>query len=837
VTANLRTNIGHNGPNRLVVPNFRPVTAPRTQPYKISSADVILEDPSGIGGSLGFVTQVTVPGTQSKVKLEVVATMTVADFNNLISDRPFSAEIQGKASGEVGPVSVEFQGNIVGDFPALSSMRLPRVSARGHVLFGNGVSSAGATWVVDGRGFSITGPITEVKVKNESGFENDLVGVEGKGRTRLTGKLLEALKGGIGGPRSPGVNRFEISGTGKAYVNIGLVTIRLTTGNGIQLILTNDGNNGRWRVKTVDGKIIGEFNLPKLIDKFSGLSKRLFSQATAEIKKLSDVVKIFQPPPVVSNVDEVPIESKIKPLPQNRYVPPVKAPNAQRIQKIPIGKTLTHPKLVAFARQFPGSEFGNIVRALDKIKSASIDSDLWNGIWRVMNDPTGKATLDDNVNGMLIRYTNYKGSLRVAVIDANGIETAYATVTYDKKTNSLFNRKTNQSAWTRVGLDDPVVAPASAPKPDQYRRTLSHLELPERAKKFPQSYFANVVRGLDKVVLADPDSDFAKTIHAVMTSNLTHIENVNGAPVRYSRVGNTLSVAALGPDGEVVAYANVTYNTSTRKLAWKPVNLDRAAKVPDTQAQPDDAVAIYGLDRDLIAAARNQGFDSDPGVLVRALNAVAAAPKDSRFRRRIDILMSRGRPPIVENFTDAQGRNVQVEWSKSLGKLQVKVTRDGSTPALHRVNYPNGNWWIVTDISKPRGASAEDLGNISAVIQKAQANPKSREARILRVIDVMFLNAFAPDAQSKREILKQLSRRGFYMDSENNIRFSVVWRDKGEVVLVKGDRQGRVVISVSPESGQGKGYSMRVAIDEKGIPIVAGSAQRMQNSESTVEAQ
>jgi hypothetical protein len=792
-------------------------------PTQIASVDATFNDPGSVSAAFGIKRKVKVPGTEAKVELEIVGVMSINDFHSLINNRPFSVTIEAKVKGQAGPVDIEFKGEIQAAFPAITSIALPKISATGHVFFGNGQSPVrvGAGWKWDDQGPGLTGGLIEQKEKRERELSDptDTVGAEGKINVRFEGNRDLALRGAFGGPQASGTNRITISGEGKVYLNLFPTTFQVISPAGLVLKITNDGENGIWRVRLPSGQVIGQLDLPKLSAKVEALGEKIFKNIVTEARKLAEVSNIFKPPTTSGGVDRILNNTPQAPqIPEGQYKP------AERLERIPVGQTTSHPDLVAKAIRLPNSYWAAVVRGLDKVALASSDSDFAKKINVVMQSNT---THDESINGTTIRYSRDGGTLRATSLDPQGQPVAYANVTYNRRTGAL--------SWKPVNLDKAIEQTQTVA---QIGSTTTHDNLVKLAKQKPDSYNAYVVRGLDKVLLAAPNSELSRDIKRVMgdsSGKTVKDDNINGVSVRYSNFRGSLRVAALDDNGKEMAFATVTYDSRSNKLfnrktgkpSWTEVNLDRAPTNQRTNGAADITnPVVYGLDRDLIAAARSKGPNSDAGLVVWGLNEVAAAGVNSPFRNQIDRMMARGKPVIEQNFTDAQGKNVSVQWSKTEGRLQVKVTREGSAPTLHRVNYPNGNWWTVTNVSRQSGRTADDLGNVNTITAKASANPQSREARVLYFADLVYLNAAASDGQGKRDLLKQLSRQGYYVDKTGKVQFEVTYSsNNGDSIALRGG-EGRITLTVTPSNPKAHAYSMRMAVNDKGVPVLQGSAER-----------
>ncbi len=792
---------------------------------EIASVDATLTDPGGVSAGFGIKREVKVPGTDIKANLEVIGAMSINDFHNLINNNPFSVALELKLEGKVGPVGIEFQGDIQAHFKQITSSAFPKVSASGTVLFENNSSPTrvGLGWKWDSQGPGLTGAVVEQKKKQEAELSDptNTVGAEGKVRLRVVGDRTIALKGALGGPQASGTNQIVVSGEGKVFLNVFPVTFQIKSAAGVDLKITNDGENGIWRVRLPSGQVIGQLDLPRLTDKVGALGEQVFKNAVSKARELADVIKIFNPPATANNVGPSTILRDPQPIPQireDRYKP------LEPARPIPIGQTMRHDNLAAIARRLPNSYWAVVVRGLDQVVLTAPNIDFTKKIKEVMQSNTVHY---ENMNGAPVKFSKDGNTLRVTSLDLQGRPVAYANVTYNTRTGVL--------SWKPVNLDK-VFQPVQTTPEIGYTR--SHDDLIKLSTQAPNSYNAYVVRGLDKVLLATQDSELSKGIKRVMRDNSgkTSLDDyINGVSVKYSNFNGSLRVAVLDPNNKEVAFATVSYDSSTNKLlnrktgapSWSAVNLDRAPTNQRDGGTVATAIVpvIYGRDAGLIAAARAKGPSSDAGLIVWALNEVAAAPKNSPFRKQIDSMMGSGKGSIAENFRDPQGRNVAVEWSKVEGRLQVKTTREGSAPTLHRVNYPDGNWWAVTNVGKLPNRPVDDLGSINTIITKARANGQSREGRVLHFADLMYFNAAAGDGQSNRDTLKQLSRQGYYLDKAGKVQFEVNYNHHGDRVTVSGG-EGRITLAVMPSNTKSHAYSMRIAIDDKGIPILQGSAER-----------
>jgi hypothetical protein len=241
---------------------------------------------------------------------------------------------------------------------------------------------------------------------------------------------------------------------------------------------------------------------------------------------------------------------------------------------------------------------------------------------------------------------------------------------------------------------------------------------------------------------------------------------------------------------------------------------------------------------ELVKLAR-QNPQSDAAYVVRGLDDAVLAPKDNPgFAKQLKNMMNGVGPKKINESKNG----VDVVWTNAGGALQVSVSRAGGNVTYANVSYNRqmGTYaWspvnldlpktndtdIGTNTAKTPRRPVDELGSENALLKKALANPQSREARMVKLIDTIYFNAAKPDGQENRDILKQISRNGRYVDRYGDVQTQAIHTKKGDRVVVTGGK-GVIIVTVTPADPKSSAYVYRTGIDSEGLPMLRGSSTR-----------
>ncbi len=690
---------------------------------------------------------------------ELIFNLPLSSIKAISQGRPFTVSVDTKFKNGINIAkqkgSVEFQGKLNLTFTSLNSP--PRITADGYAIAGiENTSSqtqvgsynrkdtlstfAGvAVKYTPERGFQVS-PTAQRKPSSEySGNLAEVsplpgVTIEGRGIASTLGNHVIAAIGILGGEKYPGENVTTANASGKISVTSPTSPLTVVLKGSANLTIANDDQNGLLQLRIPAGvdaggkakyKIIGEVNLPKVVESINNTAKNFVQQVEQNIPGLSQVRAIFgfgtQSSTETGTAYPTLTTPQIQPKPLTQpqlYLDTNALPQlAPYAQPLPI-KTLGNDQTIKNAAlKNPNSTESYLVGALNDAVNAPQRNPEFAQQLRDLKPNNGDitdATADRQGRSVNLRWSKQGSYLRVEARREGDATTYFHQVTANRDGTFRWGPTTSPARQNAAQKIVPQTALQALPKPSTvlpFEELGSDLTLKRATLKNNNSNEAYLVGALNDAVNAPKNNpEFAKLLSELKpySGGITDsVSDQQGKKVnlRWSMRPGYLRVEARR-EGEATTYFHQVTANRDGTFKWSPTlspvrqNAQQATTPQastETLPKPSTVLPfkILGSDNSIKRAALKNP-NSNEAFMVRIFNNIIDAPRSNAAlaKRIADLKMTD--QGISDRTVDAKGNNIYTRVTKGSGYLQVSIKRDNeATTYYHRVTENrNGsyNW-------------------------------------------------------------------------------------------------------------------------------------------------